>query len=61
MDALHRQIADLEHWLREHPHACLEARHDMIARLHELNEQLTPTPLKGALKQQENGNSNNEH
>jgi len=34
-------IPQLENWLRENPNADWIARHDMIARLRELKEELT--------------------
>lgn len=51
MAELHQEIAQIEDWLREHPHADWVARHDKIVRLRELNEELN-------IKINENGNTN---
>lgn len=51
MENIKQQIEALQHWLREHPNAPLEARHDKIMQLAELKEQLEN------LNKIQNGNS----
>ena len=40
MENLHTRIANIEHWLREKPHAGQVEKSEMISRLRELNEEL---------------------
>ncbi len=55
MEDLYAQIAIIENWLRDHPHADREARWEMTSRLREINEKLNK--LKD---NQEYGNNSNE-